>query len=610
MLILDCCFSGAINYAFKGEVVDSQLNNLAKGDGKGIYILTASTADQPAKQGVEFSILTKHILAGIRDGKADFDEDGFVSMSDLFEYVKVRVPEDAEQTPTSHHYKVQGNKLFVARSFRTYNKGELKAFKKQINDLDSGDLLPPKVFAQARKIIEENNQKRDKNYFELLDQLSDGAIGSGVFAEKWLDLISEKLPVELSAPLVAPPQLIPVVETLPSAIKPSVAPSNFELILPSAKPEKVPEKIEAKKSEPVPVLPLRTLSETQVKPEKVKEERPVQLPPPVVVKELLPVSLPELAPEKPRHESAPSTISIHSINPNQTSQRWRRVITVAAGVLAVSLIAGQGIRMMNSSSIPEAAASPTPPVQKPIPKPAESDRIVLPNSYRENLNGVSLEMIQVPAGKFTMGSDQSDDEQPPHQVSVPSFYMGKYEVTQKQWQAVMGANPASLKGDDLPVETVSWLDARAFCAKLQELTGNAYRLPSEAEWEYACRAGTTGDYAGSLDAVAWYDENSGKKMHPVGQKKPNAFGLYDMHGNVWEWCEDAWHENYNDAPMDDPPKDGSVWTRGGDSYHRVLRGGSYYINARNCRAATRDNYIPVNRSVNIGFRCVISARTL
>ena len=278
--------------------------------------------------------------------------------------------------------------------------------------------------------------------------------------------------------------------------------------------------------------------------------------------------------------------------------------------------------------------SPAKPVP-PAPKPAESDRIVLPNSFFENLNGVSLEMIQVPAGKFTMGSDKYDDEKPPHQVSVPSFYIGKYEVTQKQWKAVMGNNPSYFfRGDDLPVEQVSWHDAQAFCKKLQAVTGKAHRLPSEAEWEYACRAGTTGDYAGKLDEMGWYGNNSGTKVinaydiwfnetkkdkgkydkrlidnrcrtHQVGQKKPNALGLYDMHGNVWEWCDDVWHDNYGN----NSPEDGSAWMDGGNSRFRVLRGGSWNLNDFNSRSALRYSGDPGDGFSDIGFRVVASART-
>ena len=264
------------------------------------------------------------------------------------------------------------------------------------------------------------------------------------------------------------------------------------------------------------------------------------------------------------------------------------------------------LKAIRENSPPALTPTPTAPNPTiiPMPKPAVPDRVVLPNSYSENLKGVLLEMIEIPAGKFTMGGDKYDDEKPPHQVSVPSFYAGKYEVTQKQWKAVMGNNPSSFKGNDLPVESVSWHEAQAFCAKLQEITGKAYRLPSEAEWEYACRARTTGDYAGNLDAMAWYDKNSGSKTHPVGQKQKNAFGLFDMHGNVWEWCEDVWHENYNGAL-----NDGSAWRAGGTQGRRVVRGGSWSHSVSLCRSADRGNIAPDGRYSNFGVRVVVAART-
>jgi formylglycine-generating enzyme required for sulfatase activity len=184
------------------------------------------------------------------------------------------------------------------------------------------------------------------------------------------------------------------------------------------------------------------------------------------------------------------------------------------------------------------------------------------------------------------------------------FYMGKYEVTQAQWRAAMGSNPSQFKGDDLPVENVSWNDAKEFCRKLSQMTGREYRLPTEAEWEYACRAGTTGAYAGDLDAMAWYDKNSGGKTHPVGQKQPNAFGLYDMHGNVWEWCEDDWHNSYNGAP-----NDGRAWVdisaRGS---YRVFRGGGWNSYAVSCRSAYRNCWAPGDRGSRLGFRLLRTYR--
>jgi formylglycine-generating enzyme required for sulfatase activity len=166
----------------------------------------------------------------------------------------------------------------------------------------------------------------------------------------------------------------------------------------------------------------------------------------------------------------------------------------------------------------------------------------------------ALEMIAIPSGEFMMGGSQPN-EQPIHKVKLKAFLMGKYPVTQKQWQAIMGNNPSKFPRADSPVEQVSWKDAQEFCQKLSQKTGKKYRLPSEAEWEYACRAGSKteyyfGDDAKQLGDYAWYNENSNQKTHVVGQKKSNAWGLYDMHGNVWEWCEDIWHGDYEGAPTD------------------------------------------------------------
>ena len=184
--------------------------------------------------------------------------------------------------------------------------------------------------------------------------------------------------------------------------------------------------------------------------------------------------------------------------------------------------------------------------------------------------------------------------------------MGKYEVTQAQWQQVMGDNPSEFKNcDQCPVENMSWDDAQEFIKRLNARNdGYKYRLPTESEWEYACRAGTTGDYAGDLDEMAWWGGNADSKTHPVGQKQPNAFGLYDMHGNVLEWVEDWFHDNYNRAPTD-----GSAWLSGGEQKFRVLRGGSSLYNiALGLRSANRDGYTPDHRDKDIGFRVVAVAR--
>ena len=196
-----------------------------------------------------------------------------------------------------------------------------------------------------------------------------------------------------------------------------------------------------------------------------------------------------------------------------------------------------------------------------------------------------------------------DDEKHTHRVSLSSFYIGKYEVTQALWKAVMGSNPSNWKGDNLPVENVSWNDCQTFLRKLNAMTGKNFRLPTEAEWEFAARGGNRSrgyQYSGSnvLSYVAWYDDNSGSKTHNVGTKAPNELGIYDMSGNVREWCQD-WKGSYSSSAQTNPkgPSSGSF---------RVLRGGSWYYLARDCRVTIRNSGAPDLWDDDLGLRLVLS----
>ncbi|MEH1958517.1 MAG: formylglycine-generating enzyme family protein [Nostoc sp.] len=258
--------------------------------------------------------------------------------------------------------------------------------------------------------------------------------------------------------------------------------------------------------------------------------------------------------------------------------------------------------------------------------------------FSENLgNGVVLEMVAIPGGKFLMGSPENepkqyDSESPQHTVTVQSFFMGKFPVTQSQWAVVaalkkvnidLNPDPSNFKGANRPVEQVSWDDAIEFCARLSNKTGKPYRLPSEAEWEYACRAGTTTPFyfgetittdLANYRGTDWnyegtlYPGNYGQgpkgefreQTTDVGKFPPNPFALFDMHGNIWEWCQDAWHENYNGAPAD-----GSAWMSDNDD--RVLRGGSWCNVPRFCRSANRCWVARDGRNSNVGFRVVVAA---
>jgi formylglycine-generating enzyme required for sulfatase activity len=252
---------------------------------------------------------------------------------------------------------------------------------------------------------------------------------------------------------------------------------------------------------------------------------------------------------------------------------------------------------------------------------------------------VELDMVLIPAGRFDMGSpadelERRDNEGPQHSVTVPSFFMGRTPITQAQWRQVVklpqvkekldNPYPSRFKGPDLPVERVSWHDATEFCARLSRHTHREYCLPTEAEWEYACRAGTTkafhfgetistdlANYCGTHEKYTAYDGGYGRgekgiyreKTTAVGSFPPNQFGLHDMHGNVWEWCMDDWHDNYKEAP-----NDGSAWLKNVKTASRkVLRGGSWCYDPWYCRSACRDDtsrYLPGH---DIGFRVVCCA---
>ena len=216
-----------------------------------------------------------------------------------------------------------------------------------------------------------------------------------------------------------------------------------------------------------------------------------------------------------------------------------------------------------------------------------------------------IDMVVIPAGSFIMGSDKNNDEKPPHTVYIRSFFMGKTEVTQKQWQDVMGSNPSRFIacGPSCPVENVSWNDVQDFITRLNQKTGQKYRLPSEAEWEYAARAGSTTEWShgndeSKLSNYSWYERNSGGKTQVVAQKLPNAFGLFDIHGNVWEWTQDCWHATYAGAPTD-----GSAWTTGCSGNYRVPRGGSWNYDPAYSRSPFRSKYFPdIRYGDSGGFR--------
>ena len=272
--------------------------------------------------------------------------------------------------------------------------------------------------------------------------------------------------------------------------------------------------------------------------------------------------------------------------------------------LPLSLAAQSTIRRPSKPKVENSKPKPSPNTKtSPKPKPAFTI------NRQAELNKLIHNMVYVSGGTFTMGatseqgSDAWGDEKPTHSVTLSSFYLCKYEVTQALWKAVMGKNPSGFKGNNLPVENVSWNDCQTFISRLNNLTGKNFRLPTEAEWEYAARGGNRSrgyKYSGSnvLSDVAWYDGNSGRKTHPVGSKSPNELGLYDIPGNVYEWCSD-WKGTYSSSAQTNPtgPSSGS---------YRVNRGGSCCSDAMICRSSFRGSYSPIYRNNALGLRLALS----
>ncbi|MTJ51315.1 SUMF1/EgtB/PvdOfamily nonheme iron enzyme [Anabaena sp. UHCC 0253] len=349
-------------------------------------------------------------------------------------------------------------------------------------------------------------------------------------------------------------------------------------------------------------------------------EKALQPPKPLPPKPLPPKPQPQkLQPPKPQ--------------PQPASRRdFIRTVGLFVGGVTVTVV-GQNLFSGNKNQ-----TSTNTPTNTPTPKTGSSSNTPTPQNtpaqgnitnrrnssakyFEEDLgNGVKLEMVEIPGGTFLMGSPASEterdsDEGPQRRVTVPSFFMARYQLTQKQYQAIIGSNPARFKGENRPVEQVSWDDAVTFCQRLSQRTGKNYRLPSEAQWEYACRAGTTTPfYFGEsiTPDLVNYDGNYPYASAPkgmyrkqtinVGSFPPNAFGLCDMHGNVWEWCLDAWVDNYNNAPTD-----GSAATS--STSFKLLRGGSWSSGASQCRSAARLSNSREIRFSTLGFRVVVFSRT-
>ncbi len=660
VIILDCCFSGAFAAGLaakqalatepitaevaaqfgvvavepepqmKGIVANSTSEEIVKSLGlEGRAILTSSTASQSSfeERDSRISVYTRHLVEGLKTGAADLNGDGMILIEELHEFAKERVQEAFPSMKPEIYAIKEGYKIRLAQAKvndpaleyrkevqRSIQDGEITRTGRRILNRQQGTLGLTLEIAAA---IEAEVLKPYQEYRENLAEFQE-ALVEELTAEKRLSQIAYEqlkrfqqiLHLRDQDVAKAIAQLVPDQQTLEALIIEPPVPT------PTPAPIPVPTPIPTPASTPVP--------------------SPVPTPVPVKVNRR---PAPTPAPANP----APG---FRTQTPNLSRQQFLKLAGLSGGGLILAVV-GKSILESGQAPQPLPTVSPQPlpiisPTQRPQPLPVSSSINDLKNfsfavvtvdkkgqetqrqtkqakAFVEDLgNGVTLEMVSIPGGSFQMGSPETEqgrdqNESPQRQVTVPAFFMGRYAVTQAQYEVITGKNPSEFKGANRPVEGVSWNDAQAFCQKLSQQMGRKYRLPSEAEWEYACRAGTTtpfhfgetitsnlANYDGSFTYQAEPKGQFRQQTTEVGSFPANAFGLYDVHGNVWEWCEDVYHENYDGAPID-----GTAWITGGDQNSRLLRGGSWGRFAWFCRSAFRVREVPDVLNAYVGFRVVV-----
>jgi formylglycine-generating enzyme required for sulfatase activity len=568
VIILDCCFSGAFAKGLTAK--DSGNIDLQQHlGGEGRAILTASTSTQYAfeSDGLKLSIYTHYLVEGIEKGAADIDGDGWIGVDELHQYAKTKVQEASPaMTPEFYPFK-DGYRIFLAKSPK--DDPTLK-YRKQFDNIaleDEGEISGV-----------------NRVYLDVLRNNLSLSPGE-----------ADAIELEVLKPYRQRQQKLQRYEQALSQIK------QYPLSNKDRNRLKRLQDILNLRDEDIQPIEQRVLASKQVEYERQQQKaqslRQEQ----------------ETAEYQRREAELQERLKSESSPPDIQTQPFEFDTATLTPKSAGFLGMGKKTYKINRSR-----------------GRAEF--------FTESLgNGVVLEMVAIPGGKFLMGSPESeperlDRESPQHTVTIQPFFMGKFTVTQSQWKAIaalpkvnidLNPDPSNFKGANRPVETVSWDDAIEFCARLSKKTEKTYRLPSEAEWEYACRAGTTTpfyfgetittdlanyrgtdwDYQGTVYPGNYVQGPKGEyreQTTDVEKFPANPFGLFDMHGNIWEWCQDEWHKNYNGAP-----KDGSAWLVDNDNQNRLLRGGSWDDDPRDCRSAYRGCFARGSRFDNVGFRVVV-----
>ncbi|HEY9825489.1 MAG TPA: SUMF1/EgtB/PvdO family nonheme iron enzyme [Stenomitos sp.] len=665
VIILDSCFSGAFAKGVRakdsGSVNPSQFLG-----GKGTAILTASTSTQYAltQEGLELSVYTHYLVEGIRTGGADQDDDGFVGVEELHAYASSKVKEAAPAMTPEFYPVKEGYKILLAKSPKNDPALKYRKEVKLLAEQDGGDfsdinracldvlqhnlkLVPEEAAAIEAEELEPYRQRHAK--VQHYRTVFEGAISKQYplterdrlglqRLQQLLSLRDEDVEV-IEAPLLEQNQMAYVRQVAEQARQEQEAKLQ----------EQARQEQEIKLQEQAHQADKRQQAE-----QACREQTVAPVSQPNILTQPQASGATESPPAQSSETSSTSsdcsesllnseTVAVSTIN----RQQFLKWAGFGGGVLMIALASNQISRSFQISVAEPKITEPGAGSAKVNGLPLwtvdfetvlvdERGSIIKRPWYRagfvkEDLgNGLELELVSIPAGSFQMGAlsieaGSSDNERPHHTVMVNSFLMGKYPVTQAQWAAVsalpkiridLNSNPSQFQGANYPVESVSWNEAVEFCARLSQKTGKLYRLPSETEWEYACRAGTkTPFYFGKTitPELANYNGTNAYIQGPkgiyrrgttkVGCFSANAYGLYDMHGNVWESCQDTWHESYEGAPSD-----GSAWGSRDDM--RVLLGGSWSTYPEYCRCATRLSFDSGERYYYFGFRVVSAVLSL
>ncbi len=608
VIILDCCHSGAFSKGMTAKD-GGTVNVLPKLGGEGRAILTASDSTKYAfeQEGFDLSLYTHFLVEGLEKGVADRDGDGEISVDELYEYIKEKV-KNTNDSMSPEFYPVRGgHKIILAKSPQDdpklkYRK-EVDSRAKQNNGKFS--LFARNLLARKRDEWGVTVAEAEEIELEVLLPYREYEKKLNEFEQSLIEAVKIEFPFSTAtaADLLDYEQHLGLRDSDIELVKAHILTpkqTEYDQQLENQQ-RKADEALQKRQQEEAERARLQQVAEAER--QKQESDRLEQL---------------------RKHAEEEERLKRIQEDTERVKKKQPAQPEFEFEIANVRLVKESGFLGIGGD------------------KKIELDRKKGKAQYiRENLgNGVTLDLVKIPAGKFMMGmpaderkialenakkynwngvEEYLDWSTPQHEVKVPSFLMGKCTVTNAQWEAVMGTKPskssdAKFQGENQPVINVSWHNSKKFCKRLSEKLNKNVRLPSEAEWEYACRAGTTTpfyfgetvtpelvNYNGNYPYVDAPKGEYRERTVDVQNFSPNVWGLYQMHGNVWEWCEDVWHENYNGAPTV-----GSAWLIGGEQTRRALRGGSWNYYAIVCRSANRYRVNADNSSSSVGFRVVVA----